>query len=132
MYTSEKVYVSRQTLSNYVNDETPIQELAPGKGKTDQGYVVAVVGGKSLDPRNRFYLYFPNRKHEHFDELLKNYTGVIHSDKYGAYEQLASKKKFTWSPCWVHIRRKFIEAEGCNSEAKKVILLCIQKLFKIE
>lgn len=157
MYTREKVYVSRQTLSNYVNkiaetikplyelmkkkvlssgnifvDETPVKELAPGKGKTDQGYVVAVVGGKSLNPENRFYLYFPNRKHEHFDELLKNYNGVVHSDKYGAYEQLASKKQFTWVPCWVHIRRKFIEAEGANSESKKIILSNIQKLFSLE
>ena len=48
---------------NIFVDETPVKELAPGKGKTDQGYVVAVVGGKNLNPENRFYLYFPSRKH---------------------------------------------------------------------
>ncbi|PJD93246.1 MAG: hypothetical protein CK425_12905 [Parachlamydia sp.] len=41
-------------------------------------------------------------------ELLQEYTGVLHSDKYGAYEKMASKKQIIWSPCWAHIRRKFI------------------------
>ena len=53
---------------NIFVDEIPVKELAARKGKPDQVYVVAVVGGKSLNPENRFYLYFPNRKHEHFDE----------------------------------------------------------------
>ena len=45
---------------------------------------------------------------------------------------MASKKQFNWAPCWVHIRRKFIEAEGSNSESKKIILSNIQKLFSLE
>ena len=45
---------------------------------------------------------------------------------------MASKKQFNWAPCWVHIRRKFIEAEASNSESKKIILSHIQKLFSLE
>lgn len=155
--TRQKIYVSRQTLSNYVNkvaealtplyelmkktvfssnnifvDETPVDELAPGKGKTDQGYVVTVVGGLSLNPENRFYIYFPDRKHDNFYKLLAEYKGVLHSDKYGAYEQLAIKKHLTWCPCFSHIRRKFIEAEGSDPKLRTEALDLIQKLFKIE
>lgn len=155
--TRQKIYVSRQTLSNYVNkvaealtplyelmqnsvfasnnifvDETPIDELAPGKGKTDQGYVVTVVGGLSLNPENRFYIYFPDRKHDNFYKLLSEYKGVLHSDKYGAYEQLAIKKRLTWCPCFSHIRRKFIEAEGPYPNLRTTALDLIQRLFKIE
>ena len=104
--TRQKVYVSRQTLSNYVNkighaltplydlmkdkvfssgnifiDETPVDELAPGKGKTDQGYVVTASGDVHLDPKNRIYFYFPDRKHDHFNQLLTHFKRVLHSDK---------------------------------------------------
>ena len=155
--TRQKIYVSRQTLSNYVNkvaealnplyylmkkqvldsgnifvDETPVDELAPGKGKTDQGYVVTVVGGLSLNPENRFYLYFPDRKHSNFNQLLDDYKGVLHSDKYQAYQTIASKKTLTWCPCYSHIRRKFIEAEGADQKLRVIGLDILQRLFKIE
>lgn len=155
--TRQKIYVSRQTLSNYVNkigvaltplynlmkdmvfssgnifvDETPVDELAPGKGKTDQGYVVTVAGEANLNPKNRIYIYFPDRKHNNFNQLLENFKGVLHSDKYGAYQQLATKKDLIWCPCWAHIRRKFIEAEGANPKLRTSVLDFIQRLFKIE
>jgi transposase len=117
---------------NIFVDETPIDELAPGKGKTDQGYVVTVAGGQSLNPENRFYLYFSDRKHSHFNQLLAGYKGVLHSDKYGAYEQLAKKKSLIWAPCFSHIRRKFIEAEGTDPKLRVLALDMIQRLFKIE
>ncbi len=77
---------------NIFVDETPVDESAPGKGKTDQGYVVTVVGGLSLNPENRFYLYFPDRKHSNSNQLLAEYKGVLHSDKYQAYQNIAYKK----------------------------------------
>ncbi len=157
MFTRQKIYISRQTLSGYVNkmgealiplyslmqeavfasgnifvDETPVDELAPGKGKTNQGYVVTVAGGQSLDPPNRTYIYFPDRKHANFNKLLNGYKGVLHSDKYGAYEQLAARKSLTWCPCWAHIRRKFIDAEGADPSLKAANLKLIQQIFKIE
>jgi hypothetical protein len=70
-----------------------------------------LVGGQEKDPYYRIYNFKLNRNHEHALEILKDYNGVVHSDKYGAYEQMANKKLFVWCPCWSHIRRKFIESQ---------------------
>ena len=65
-------------------------------------------------------------------ELLKGYHGVLHSDKYGAYESLANKKQLIWCPCWAHIRRKFIEAENGDPPFREWVLRQIRYLFMLE
>jgi len=79
-------------------DETPVKLQAKKKCKT--AYIWVVVGGDGPNPPYRIYDFRENRKHEHAKEILKEYKGVVHSDKYGAYETLASKKIITWSPCY--------------------------------
>src|SRR5690606_12785171 len=65
-------------------DETPIPMQAIGKVR--QAYMWVMVGGKGADPPYRAYHFRLTRKHEHAEKLLKDYAGVVHSDKYGAYE----------------------------------------------
>jgi len=98
--------------------------------KIHQAYMWVVVGGKGSDPPYRAYHFRLNRKHEHAEELLKNYQGVFHSDKYGCYEKLAKDKRFTWCPCFSHIRRKFFEAEG--GKFRDTVLRKIRYLFLYE
>jgi transposase len=117
---------------NVFYDETPIDMLSPGKGKTHQAYMWVLVGGKASDPSNRIYDFCTNRCHYNAAELLKGYQGVLHSDKYGAYEALASKKQFIWCPCWAHIRRKFIEAESGDPPFRDWVLRQIRHLFMLE
>lgn len=156
MMFREKIKISKTTLSSYIVkigmalqplcdlmeeeikasgnifvDETPVDILAPGTGKTDQGYMVAMVGGASLDPSLRVYKFFTSRKHEGFEKIFQGYMGVFHSDKYGAYEKEAKKSDRIWCPCYAHIRRKFVEAEE-DPKFREEILLYIQKLFEIE
>lgn len=156
MLLRDKISVSRQTLASYVLqagkalkplydllaeeikksgnifvDETPIDMLTPGKGKTSQGYMAVMAGGKSLNPALRVYTFLTNRKHEGFEKLLDGYSGVFHSDKYQAYEKEAKKQGKTWCPCYAHIRRKFVEAEE-DPPFQKEILLLLQKLFSLE
>ena len=64
--------------------------------------------------------------------MLKGYTGVLHSDKYGAYETLAQSKQIIWCPCWAHVRRKFFEAEGGDPPFREWVLSRIQILFELE
>lgn len=85
---------------NLFIDETPINMLDPGKGKAHQAYMWVIVGGKTADPPYRIYNFRTNRQHTNAADLLKNYNGILHSDKYGAYEALANKKQFVWCPCW--------------------------------
>lgn len=153
----EGIYISRQLLSKWVlragialkplydemllhvlasgnvfYDETPIDMLDPGKGKTHQAYMWVLVGGKSANPSYRIYDFRTNRCHYNAAELLKGYHGVLHSDKYGAYEALANKKLLTWCPCWAHIRRKFVEAESGDIPFRDWVLRQIRYLFMLE
>ena len=155
--TRDEVYVSRQTLSSYVLriattlkplylclveavkasgnvfvDETPVDVLAPGKGKTDQGYMMVLLGGQSLDPALRIYHFISSRSHDEVMGILKDYKGVFHSDKYQAYEKLGKDPDRTWIPCLGHVRRKFEEAESGDRKFRQEVLLDIQALYAIE
>lgn len=113
-------------------DESPVSLLKPGKGKTQKAYMWVIVGGASADPPYRIYSFQEDRRHCHAVDLLADYRGVFHSDKYGAYEALSKKKDLTWCPCWVHIRRKFVEAETGDPDFRKWILRQIRYLFMFE
>lgn len=117
---------------NVFIDETPVKMLSPGKGKTLQGYMWIVAGGCSSDPPYRVYEFYTNRQHRNVAAILKDYQGIVHSDKYGAYFDLALAKQFDWCPCWVHVRRKFFEAEAGDKEFRIWILERIGLLFSIE
>jgi transposase len=118
--------------NNIFYDETPIKMLEPGKGKTHQAYMWVIVGGKAADPPYRYYDFCRDRCHYHAAELLKGYRGILHSDKYGAYETLANKKQLIWCPCWAHIRRKFIEMQSGDLAFRDWVLRQIRYLFMLE
>jgi len=149
----EKILISKQLLSQWVlkcgealsplynelekqilqspvlfADETPLDMLMPGKGKTHQGYMWVKVAESGY----RLYHFKTNRKHDNAEEILQGYTGIVHSDKYGAYETLANKKQYTWCPCWAHIRRKFYEAESGDPKLRAYMLRKIRYLFMLE
>lgn len=117
---------------NIFYDETPISMLMPGKGKTHQAYMWVLAGGEVANPAYRIYDFQTDRAHHHAAKMLTDYHGVLHSDKYGAYEALAQKKKLTWCPCWAHIRRKFIEAESGDPNFRDWVLMKIRHLFMLE
>ena len=114
---------------NIFIDETPI--AMQDSPKVKQAYLWVMTGGKEKDPYYRVYNFKLNRNHENAKELLKNYHGIVHSDKYGAYVQLAEQKQFIWIPCFSHIRRKFIEAQT-DPNFTKYILRKIKYLYMFE
>lgn len=115
---------------NVFMDEIPVKLLAKEKCKTS--YIWAMVGGKSSDPPYKIYHFRTNRCHHHAVDLLKNYQGTLHSDKYEAYVQLASTNpSILWCPCWAHIRRKFFEAAG-DPKFRAWMLRKIKYLFMFE
>ncbi len=118
---------------NIFIDEVPIDMLSPGKGKVHQAYMWVIVGGENKNPADRVYNFRLDRTHKNASELLKNcFDSVVHSDKYGAYEALASQKKFTWCPCWAHIRRKFFDGMAGDANFVKLVLRKIKYLFLFE
>jgi transposase len=111
-------------------DESPVDIF--DSPKVAQGYIWVLVGGVGADPPYRLYDFYENRKHEHAEKLLGGYKGIIHSDKYGAYEAFIRKHGNVWAPCWAHIRRKFFEAEAGDPALRLWALDQIQQLFSIE
>jgi transposase len=115
---------------NIYIDESPVKLWEPEKCK--QAYIWVVVGGNEADPAYRIYDFRENRCHDNVLEILKDYRGGLHSDKYAAYQKLAEKKIVKWFPCYSHIRRKFFEAEAGDSEFRKWVLRKIRHLFMLE
>ena len=111
-------------------DESPVDIF--DSPKVTQGYMWVLVGGNSADPPYRYYEFYESRKHSHLEELIGSYKGIIHSDKYGAYETYIRKNGNVWCPCFAHIRRKFFEAEMGDSSLRTWVLEQIQELFSIE
>jgi transposase len=117
---------------NVFIDETPIGLQERGKGKIQQAYMWVMVGGTIPNPYYRVYDFYRDRKHSNVIQILKGYDQVLHSDKYAGYETLASQKQIIWCPCFVHIRRKFIEAESGDSDFRNWVLRKIKYLYMFE
>ena len=115
---------------NIFIDETPVKLQDIGKCK--QAYMWVVVGGCASDPPYRIYEFKENRCHDNVLEILKDYRGGLHSDKYAAYQKLAERKIITWYPCFSHIRRKFFEAESGDPSFRQWVLRKIRYLFMLE
>lgn len=115
---------------NVFIDESPVKLQAKDKCKT--AYMWVVVGGNESNPAYRVYDFRTNRCHDHVLDILQGYRGGLHSDKYDAYLKLAQEKVITWFPCFVHIRRKFFEAESGDLPLRDWVLRKIKYLFILE
>jgi transposase len=115
---------------NIFIDETPVKLWEAVKCK--QAYMWVVVGGCEANPAYRIYEFKEDRCHHNVLDILKDYQGGLHSDKYAAYQRLAEQKIITWFPCFSHIRRKFFEAEAGDPIFRKWVLRKIRHLFMLE
>jgi hypothetical protein len=115
---------------NIFIDETPVKLWETAKCK--QAYMWVVVGGCEASPAYRIYAFKEDRCHHNVLDILTDYRGGLHSDKYAAYQRLAERKIITWFPCFSHIRRKFFEAEAGDPAFRKWVLRKIRYLFMLE
>ncbi len=113
-------------------DETPVSLQNQSKGPCKKAYMWIYAGGGGTDPPYRFFEFRTSRSHAHVEQTLKQYQGVLHSDKYAAYEKLARRAEIQWCPCMAHARRKFVEAEGAEPGLRRRILRKIRHLFMLE
>ena len=103
-----KAYISA---SNRIHtDDTPVDVLDPGRGKTKTGrlWVYVFDGSRYQDPNPKAvaYYYSPDRKGAHPADHLANFSGVMHADGYGGYKKLYGNQ-ITEAACMAHVRRKF-------------------------
>ncbi len=80
------------------------------------------------------YHLLPSRSTDAARTVLGDYTGVAICDGYKVYDVLAREREgsdLALAHCWVHVRRKFVEAEPHYPEASE-ILDRIGQLYAIE
>src|SRR6185312_6606897 len=112
-------------------DETPINYLEPGNGKTKQGYLWT----GSRPGGDVFFRWETSRAAACLDNIIPiDFTGTIQCDGYSAYRAFAVNRKGTvaLAGCWAHVRRKFFEALESSPRTAAWIMRQLQHLYAIE
>ena len=112
-------------------DETPVEYLEPGYGKTKQGYLWTVCRpGKDV-----FYWWNTSRAAACLDVIVPaDFKGTVQCDGYSAYPCFAEGRNgaITLAGCWAHSRRRFYEAREESPKVSGWFLRQIQNLYRIE
>ena len=112
-------------------DETPVKMLQPGSGKTKKAFIwVYVCGGQG--PPYRIYEFAQKRDHRQPTTFLKNFKGYVHADAFGGYNALFADDNIIECGCWMHVRRKFFEAEDVEPELRRQVLRLIRNIYRYE
>jgi transposase len=94
-------------------DDTPVPVLAPGNGKTKTGrlwtYVRDDRPAGDATPPAVWFAYTPNRKGEHPQAHLSNFTGTLQADGYAGFDRVYEGGRIQEAACWAHARRKFYD-----------------------
>ena len=94
-------------------DDTPVNMLSPGAGKTKTARLWAYVrderGCKGDAPPAAFYRFSRDRKGEQPTEHLKDYKGWMHADGYSGFNDLYRSGRVREVACMAHVRRKFVD-----------------------
>lgn len=112
-------------------DETPVNYLEPGHGRTRQGYLWTASRPRS----DVFFHWETSRAAVCLDNVVPaNFTGTLQSDGYAAYRVLANGRggAIELAGCWAHVRRKFYEAIEFSPKIAGWIVRQIQHLYQVE
>src|SRR5713226_2059933 len=94
-------------------DDTPVPVLAPGNGKTKTGrlwtYVRDDRPAGDTTPAAVWFSYTPDRKGEHPQAHLSNFTGTLQADGYAGFDRVYETGRIQEAACWAHVRRKFYD-----------------------
>ena len=134
-YWMKPVYdemIRQQQGSPYLQvDETPVDYLKPGKGKTGQGYFWV-----SSEPNgDAIYHWHPSRAADCINKVIHaDFSGTLQCDGYRAYASFQKQRAgpLELAACWAHARRKFFEAKERDPKIIAWILHQIAQLYQIE
>lgn len=114
-------------------DETPVQQLDPGKGQTKRAYLWAyrsndLAGG----PPIVVFDYQTGRSGQYVRDFLAEWRGHLMVDDYSGYKALFGKDIMEQA-CLAHARRKFFELESAGGHPIAAEALArIARLYAIE
>ena len=114
-------------------DETPVQLLAPGRGKTKKAYVWVYRTTNFVPQRAVLFDFCTSRGGEHPRRVLQDFEGTLVTDDYSGYHQLQRQGRIKAALCMAHARRKLFEAHQLNrSEIAAQAVALIAKLYEVE
>lgn len=114
-------------------DETPVQQLDPGKGQTKRAYLW-VYRSNDLEggPPIVVFEFQPGRSGRHARDFLSGWQGHLMVDDYAGYKQLF-KQGVIELACLAHARRKFFDLHAANGNPVAAeALRRIGELYHIE
>ncbi len=117
-------------------DDTPVK--LQDKDVCKEARVWVYIGGKppdgNSDPPYIIYKFSEDRSHDHPKEFLKEFSGLLHADAFGAYEELGAdpKRDVIWLACMAHARRKHFEAQTADPDFKRWLLRHVRYLYMFE
>jgi hypothetical protein len=112
-------------------DETPVEYLEPGYGKTKQGYLWTVCRPR----KDVFFWWNTSRAAACLDVIVPaDFKGTVQCDGYAAYPCFAKARHgaIILAGCWAHVRRGFYEAREQSPKVSGWFLRQIQNLYRIE
>jgi len=115
-------------------DETPVQQLDPGGGKTKKAYLWAYrSNGLDGEPPILLFDYQTSREGKHASAFLRGWRGHLMVDDYAGYKALFRDGAVVELGCWAHARRKFFDLAKANgSPVAARALRHIARLYRIE
>jgi transposase len=113
-------------------DETPVQMLVPGKGKTQRAYVWAYATTQFADVRAVVYEFADSRAGEHARKFLGKWRGKLVCDDHSGYKA-GFELGMTEIGCAAHARRKFFELHANHkSQIAEQALKYFGALYAVE
>ena len=113
-------------------DETPVQMLKPGTGKTHRAYLWAYAAGAFEDTKAVVYDFCESRAGENAKVFLGDWRGSLVCDDFSGYKQLMTQG-VTEVGCLAHARRKFFDLHASNkSQIAHSALVQIGRIYDIE
>jgi transposase len=109
-------------------DDTIMPMLS--KGKTANARMWVYVGDDG-NPYNVFDFTL-NRGRDGPKYFLKDYRQVLLADAYGGYNGVVAGNEITRAGCWVHMKRKVIDAEKAAPEIAREAVEWVRALYAVE
>jgi len=118
-------------------DDTPVNMLSPGAGKTKTTRLWAYVRDErpwaGPSPPAVFYRFSRDRKGEQPTGHLQDYSGWMHADGYAGFNELYRSGRIREVACLAHIRRKFVDVfQSQGSTIAEEAIKRIAELYAIE
>jgi transposase len=113
-------------------DETPVQMLKPGDGKTHRAYLWAYAPGAFEDIKAVVYDFCESRAGEHARKFLGEWRGSLTCDDFSGYKALIASG-VTEVGCLAHARRKFFDLHAASkSQIAGFALEQFSRVYDIE